>query len=159
MGRPLRDPFDMLAIIADLDDGKTTPLKAYQEYASVAAHPYARSTFELLLQQARRGTSRKIYASGRSATETQLSAADQDASSDAFWANRLPIKPSVLTTVCDNASLRVKGGALIVHDGERGWCSRLPRRSLAHLSWQDGVGWSRLRRCASPAITRSRSSC
>jgi hypothetical protein len=70
MGRPLRDPFDMLAIIADLDAGKTRPLKAYQEYASVAARPYARSTFELLLQQARRGASRKVHASERAATET-----------------------------------------------------------------------------------------
>jgi CRISPR-associated protein Cas1 len=119
MGRPLRDPFDMLAIIADLDAGKTTPLKAYQEYASVAARPYARSTFELLLQQARRGASRKVYASERAATETQLSAADQDAASDAAWAEHLPVKPGVLTTASDNVSLRVKGGALIVHDGER----------------------------------------
>jgi CRISP-associated protein Cas1 len=119
MGRPRCDPFDMLAIIADLDAGKTTPLKAYQEYASVAARPYARSTFDLLLQQARRGASRKVYASGQAATETQLSAADQDAASDSFWANHLPIKAHVLTTVSDNASLRVKGGALIVQDGER----------------------------------------
>jgi CRISP-associated protein Cas1 len=118
MGRPRCDPFDVLAIVADLDAGRTTPLNAYQGYASVAARPYARSTFELLLQQARRGASRKVYASGQAATETQLSAADQDAASDTFWADRLPIKPSVLTTVCDNASLRVKGGALIVQDGE-----------------------------------------
>jgi CRISP-associated protein Cas1 len=119
MGRPRCDPFDALASIADLDAGKSTPLKAYHDYAAVAARPYARSTFELLLQQARRGVPHKVYASTQPAAETQLSAAQQDFTSDAFWAEHLPVKPRVLTTVCDNASLRVKGGALIVHDGER----------------------------------------
>ena len=53
------------------------------------------------------------------APEAERSLADQDAASDAFWAEHLPVKPRVLTTMSDNASLRVKGGALIVHDGER----------------------------------------
>jgi hypothetical protein len=106
MGRARCDPFDAPLIIAALDNREITSLKAYQEYASVAARPYARSTFELLLQQARRGASRKVYASGPAATETQLSAADQDAASDAHWAEYLPVKPRVLTTVSDNASLR-----------------------------------------------------
>jgi hypothetical protein len=119
MGRSRCDPFDAPLIITALDNREITPLKAYQEYASVAARPYARSTFELLLQQARRGASRKVDASGQAATEIQLPAADQDAASDAFWAEHLPVKPHLLTTVSDNASLRVKGGTLIVHDGER----------------------------------------
>jgi hypothetical protein len=42
MGRPRSDPIDTLAIIADLGTGMTTRLKAYQDYASEAARPYAR---------------------------------------------------------------------------------------------------------------------
>jgi hypothetical protein len=40
-----------------------------------------------------------------------------DTASDAYWEKFLRIKPRVLTTVADNASLRVKGGALVVSDG------------------------------------------
>jgi CRISP-associated protein Cas1 len=119
MGRRRCDPFDPLAIIADLEAGKTKPIEAYQDYASVAARPYARGTFELLIAKARREA-----ADGRTPPNVIVptissSIADKDDASDDFWAERLPVKPRVLTTVCDNASLRVKGGALIVHDGER----------------------------------------
>jgi CRISP-associated protein Cas1 len=119
MGRPRCDPFDALAIITALDEHRTAPLKAYQDYASVAARPYGRSTFELLLKQARRAALHGAYAPAEIAPEAERSLADQDAASDAHWAEHLPVKPRVLTTMSDNASLRVKGGALIVHDGER----------------------------------------
>jgi CRISPR-associated protein Cas1 len=118
MGRPRCDPFDAAAIITALDKLETTPLKAYQDYASVAARPYGRSTFELLLKRARRGSPHRGYAD-EIAPQTQRSLADQDAASDAYWAEFLSVKPRVLTTVADNASLRVKGKSLIVHDGDR----------------------------------------
>lgn len=120
MGRPRCDPFDAVAIIGALDARELTPLKAYQDYASVAARPYNRSTFELLIKQARRGGAfHRSYAGGQISQEAQPSLAEQDAASDAYWAEFLPVKPRVLTTVADNASLRVRGKALIVHDGER----------------------------------------
>ena len=50
MGRPRCDPFDAAAIIAAIGKGETTPLRAYQAYASTAARPYARSTFEIYLR-------------------------------------------------------------------------------------------------------------
>jgi CRISPR-associated protein Cas1 len=37
--------------------------------------------------------------------------------SDALWTARLKVKPTIVTTCADNATLRVKGGALIVYDG------------------------------------------
>jgi CRISP-associated protein Cas1 len=37
--------------------------------------------------------------------------------SEAFWAARLKVKSSIVTTCADNATLRVKGGALIVYHG------------------------------------------
>jgi CRISPR associated protein Cas1 len=44
--------------------------------------------------------------------------ASLDAASDAYWVESLQVKSRVLATIYDNASLRVKGGALIVCDGE-----------------------------------------
>jgi CRISPR-associated protein Cas1 len=44
--------------------------------------------------------------------------ASLDEASDVHWSKFLQVKPRVLTTAADNASLRVKGGALIVCDGE-----------------------------------------
>jgi CRISP-associated protein Cas1 len=119
MGRHRCDPFDALAIITALDEHKTTPLKAYQDYASVAARPYARATFELLMAKAKRKAADGPDRSDVAVANASPSLAEQDDASDAFWAEHLPVKPRILTTLSDNASLRVKGGALIVHDGER----------------------------------------
>ena len=47
MGRPRCDPFDAAAIIVAIGKGETTPLRAYQAYASTAARPYSRASFEL----------------------------------------------------------------------------------------------------------------
>jgi CRISPR-associated protein Cas1 len=119
MGRPRCDPFDPLAVIADLDVRATTPLKAYQDYASVAARPYARATFELLIAKAKRGAAQGPAFPNIAVPNPSPSFAERDQASEAFWAEHVPVKPRVLTTVFDNASLRVKGGALTVHDGER----------------------------------------
>ena len=53
------------------------------------------------------------------ASASHAADADADAESDAFWDARLAVKPRVVTTEADNASLTVKGGSLFVHDGER----------------------------------------
>jgi hypothetical protein len=119
MGRPRCDPFDALAIIAALDKRETTSLKVYHDYASVAARPYARVTFELLIAKAKRESVVRPTRPNIVVPNALPLAAEQDEVSDAFWAEHLPVKPRVLTTISDNASLRVKGGALIVHDGER----------------------------------------
>ena len=50
MGRPRCDPFDANAIALAIETGETTPLRAYEAYASVAARPYARSSWEVLLK-------------------------------------------------------------------------------------------------------------
>ena len=51
MGRPRCDPFDAAAIIAAIGEGETTPFRAYQAYASTAARPYARASFETYLRR------------------------------------------------------------------------------------------------------------
>lgn len=114
MSRPLCDPIDLPNILSDLAQGLTTPLKAYREYASEAARPYARSTFEVILDRARNATSKPNDKREAPQSDDPL----RDMASDAYWARFLPVKPRVLTTVHDNASLRMKGGALIVCDGE-----------------------------------------
>jgi CRISPR-associated protein Cas1 len=119
MGRPRCDPFDTSAIVAALDAGDITPLKAYQAYASEAARPYARATFELLIAKAKRGAAEGAACPNIVVPNASPSLAEQDDASDAFWAEHLSVKPRVLTTMSDNASLRVKGGALIVNDGDR----------------------------------------
>ena len=48
----------------------------------------------------------------------QIDDASSDMASDAYWEKFLPVKPCILTTVHDNTALRVRGGALIVYDGE-----------------------------------------
>jgi hypothetical protein len=50
MGRPRCDPFNANAVALAIEAGETTPLRAYEAYASVAARPYARSSWEVLLK-------------------------------------------------------------------------------------------------------------
>jgi hypothetical protein len=45
-------------------------------------------------------------------------AAEQDELSDAYWERWVRVKPRVLTTIADNTSLHVRGGALQVQDGD-----------------------------------------
>jgi hypothetical protein len=125
MGRPRCDPIDAFHVLNALADGSTTPLAAYREYASTAARPYARSTWEVLIRGAERKTGERHAAEHEKEALTGLASADAepdnaslDAASDAYWVERLQVKSRVLTTIHDNASLRVKGGALIVCDGE-----------------------------------------
>src|SRR5271166_4573506 len=127
MSRPLCDPIDLPRVLSELAQGRTTPLKAYREYASEAARPYARSTFEQILDRARKGSpesdnKREVSQPGFPFDKTNMVPGDDasnDEASDVYWEKFLPVKPRILTTVHDNTSLRVKGGALVVCDGEQ----------------------------------------
>src|ERR1700684_2412417 len=101
MGRPRCDPFNANAIALAIEAGETTPLRAYEAYASVAARPYARSSWEVLLKNCK-----------EIETDSKPTLAIKYAKPQAsYWFD--PVKPSnILTTTLDNASLKVKGGAL-----------------------------------------------
>jgi CRISPR/Cas system-associated endonuclease Cas1 len=102
MARPRSDAFDAADIREAIASGVITPRRAYEAYAETAARPYARSTWELLL---RRQITADTPARGESVDP---------------WSELLPVKPSnILTTTTDNASLKVRGGALHVSDGAR----------------------------------------
>ena len=108
MGRPRCDPFNANAVALAIEAGETTPLRAYEAYASVAARPYARSSWEVLLKNC------KGVETDNKPTLTIKHAKAQAV----YWFD--PVKPSnILTATFDNASLKVKGGALIVVDGDR----------------------------------------
>ena len=154
MGRPRCDPFDAAAIIAAIDKGETTPLTAYQDYAATAARPYARASFECSLRRHERlGPSPEPGPSVRPAPHAIDAAAD--AESDAFWGERLAVKPRVVTTEADNASLTVKGGSLFVYDGERRLRydagARMPA-AIVMAGWGGLVSVEALRFCASHRI-------
>ena len=154
MGRPRCDPFDAAAIIAAIGKGETTPLRAYQAYASTAARPYARASFESYLRRHERlGPSPKPGPAVPPAPHAIDAAAD--AESDAFWGARLAVKSRVVTTEADNASLTVKGGSLFVHDGERRLRydagARMPA-AIVMAGWGGFVSVEALRFCASHRI-------
>jgi hypothetical protein len=115
MGRPRCDPFDANAVALAIEAGETTPLRAYEAYASVAARPYTRSSWEVLLKNNKgiQNNNKPIPAIKDAKAMTGSSPVTKG-----YWFD--PVKPSnVLTTTFDNASLKVKGGALIVIDGDR----------------------------------------
>jgi CRISP-associated protein Cas1 len=88
------------AVRAAIASGETTERRAYETYASTAARPYARSSFDVLLR------SQKLPAEdARLPIGVAVSRRDRSAA---------PVKPSnVLTLTGDSASLSVKRGALI----------------------------------------------
>jgi CRISPR-associated protein Cas1 len=150
MGRPRCDPFDAAAIIAAIGKGETTPLRAYQDYAATAARPYARASFETLLQRHHRLGPRRQAGQAAAPAPHAIDAAS-DAESDAFWGARLAIKTRVVTTEADNASLAVKGGSLFVSDGERRLRydagARMPA-AIVMAGWGGLVSVEALRFCA-----------
>jgi CRISPR/Cas system-associated endonuclease Cas1 len=98
MARPRCDVFDAAAARGAIAGGGVTARQAYEAYCATAARPYARSTWEMILRQP--------PAAAREAQEIA-----------APWRDLAPVKPSrVLTILSDQASLRVRGGALIVTD-------------------------------------------
>jgi len=78
-----------------------------------------------------------------------------DAESDAFWGARLAVKPRVVTTEADNASLTVKGGSLFVYDGERRLRydagAKMPA-AIVMAGWGGLVSVEALRFCAAHRI-------
>jgi hypothetical protein len=154
MGRPRCDPFDAAAIIDAIGKGETTPLRAYQAYASTAARPYGRASFESYLRRHERlGPSTTPRPAVPLAP--QLIDAAADAESDAFWGARLAVKPRVVTTEADNANLTVKGGSLFVHDGDHRLRydagAKMPT-AIVMAGWGGVVSVEALRFCASHRI-------
>ena len=154
MGRPRCDPFDAARIIAAIGKDETTPLRAYQDYAATAARPYARASFEALLQRHQRlGPSPEPRPAAARAPHASDAAAD--AESDAFWCARLAVKTAVVTTEADDASLTVKGGSLFVQDGDRRLRydagARMPA-AIVMAGWNGLVSVEALRFCASHCI-------
>ena len=154
MGRPRCDPFDAAAIIAAVGRGETTPLGAYQDYAAMAARPYARASFDCYLRRHERlGPSSEPGPAGLPAPHAFDAAAD--AESDTFWGARLAVKTRVVTTEADNASLTVKGGSLFVHDAERRLrydAGAIMPAAIVMAGWGGFVSVEALRFCASHRI-------
>lgn len=124
MGRAVCDPFDATAIAELLISFRTTRLHAYRDYASEAARPYARSSFEGMIDAALKrirqspGQARGLaIADGRASVVIPAPHA-LDEASDAYWSQFLSVKSSVVTTISDATSISVRGNALIVKDGE-----------------------------------------
>jgi hypothetical protein len=53
MGRPRCDPIDVKSVLSALADGGTM-LHLYRDYASTAARPYARASWEIAVRRAQR---------------------------------------------------------------------------------------------------------
>jgi CRISPR/Cas system-associated endonuclease Cas1 len=101
MSRPRCDGFDAAEAREAIAGGRATARQAYEVYCATAARPYARSTWELLLRRPEpvESVAREIVAP---------------------WRDITPVKPArVLTAMSDRASLKVRGGALIVTDDDR----------------------------------------
>ena len=100
MGRPRCDVFDPPAIRAAIAKGETTERGAYEAYASTAARPYARSSFDIMLRS-RRPLAESVLPPLRPVASVSRK-------------GPTPVKPSnVLTLTGDSVSLSVKRGALI----------------------------------------------
>jgi hypothetical protein len=96
VGRPRCDPFDAAAVVAAIGKGETTPLRAYQAYASTAARPYARASFDTVLQRHQRLVPSPEPPPTVWPAPHAIDAAP-DAESDAFWDARLAVKTRVVT--------------------------------------------------------------
>jgi CRISPR/Cas system-associated endonuclease Cas1 len=122
MGRPRCDPIDVAGVLDVLASGRLTPFHAYREYAATAARPCARASWEGILKQARQSgpdcPHSVLAATPLQQARGELEPASLDIASDTHWERFLRVKPRVLATVHDNANLRVKGGALVVCDGD-----------------------------------------
>ena len=116
MSRPRCDPFDAGAILKAIEAGETTRLRAYEAYASTAAKPYARSSWEVMLKQYRQPSG--IEQTTKVSIPTPAPASMPGGR--LYWDRRSNVKPSyVLTTVSDNTRIAVRGASLIITDGDR----------------------------------------
>jgi CRISP-associated protein Cas1 len=141
MARPRCDCFDAASVRAAIEQGKATERDAYLAYAATAARPYARSTFALMLRNAANGGA--------------IERPQDEPDSEAFWSARLKVKPSIVTTCADNATLRVKGGALIVYDGAHSLTYTAGGKhpsAIVMAGWGGHVSIEAVRFCASHRI-------
>jgi CRISPR-associated protein Cas1 len=81
----------------------------------------------------------------------QLDDADLDELSDKYWKRFLSPKPVVLTTVQDNAVIKVKGNSLIVYDGDNSltYQASAPNkpRAIVMTGWSGLVSIEAIRFC------------
>jgi CRISPR-associated endonuclease Cas1 len=113
MGRPRCDPIDVNSVLLALAAGGTM-LHLYRDYASTAARPYARASWEIAVRRAQRPGDNPC------AMDQKYVAAYivRRNTGPGYWEKRAPVKPArVLTLTAESPSLRVKGGALHVRDG------------------------------------------
>ena len=154
MGRARCDPINLAATLADLAGGAPRPA-VYRAYAETAARPYSRASWEALLRSEKATLARSNEDRPIEANDGPISEAMVDAESDAFWEARLAIKPRVITTEADNARLSVRGGSLMVGDGERRLRydpgSRLPS-AIVMAGWGGVVSIEAMRFCASHGV-------
>jgi CRISP-associated protein Cas1 len=143
--------------LARLNTGAPRPT-VYRAYAETAARPYSRASWEALLRLEQASLAEP--ANGRHGAKAGdgapiMSDAMADAESDAFWEGRLKVKPSVVTTEADNASLSVRGGSLDIRDGARRLRydpgSRMPS-AIVMAGWGGVVSIEALRFCTSHGI-------
>jgi CRISPR/Cas system-associated endonuclease Cas1 len=116
MGRARCDPFDVNSVLSALAAGRTM-LRLYRDYASTAARPYARASWEAAVRQAQRGHIQEDENAHINPSLCMPPSAPR-VSARTYWEAQAPVKPArVLTLTAESPSLRVKGGALHVRDG------------------------------------------
>jgi hypothetical protein len=90
-------------------------LRLYRDYASTAARPYARASWEAMVRQAQRPGDNICASTDQKYAGAYIWQRNTGAS---YWERRAPVKPArVLTLTAESPSLRVKGGTLHVRDG------------------------------------------
>ena len=100
-----------------------TRLGEYRAYASTAARPYGRASWEGMVRRA--GRVNKSAPDGTKDICTRVDQIYANAWIDGqtgvdYWEGRAPVKPAnVLTTVSDNARASVRGAALVVTDDDQ----------------------------------------
>ena len=110
--RPRCDPFDASTIRAAIASGETTERRAYEAYASTAARPYARSSFDLMLRS--RKSAEKHAAPPMFPRSGQAPRRFDPRIKSGERKHVAPVKPSnVLTLIGESVSLSVNRGALI----------------------------------------------
>jgi CRISP-associated protein Cas1 len=139
MARPRCDPIDMPKALAALEQGVSIT-NVYREYASIASRPYNNNTFQQIVAREKRDTIPK--------KTTQPVATDYSTRFDA-------VKSNILTTTCDSASLRVKGGSLIVAHGDNTlvYSNRSEKpQSIVMTGWGGYVSIEAMRFCSDHSI-------
>jgi CRISPR-associated endonuclease Cas1 len=115
--RPRCDPFDAAMIRDAIAKGETTERRAYEAYASTAARPYARSSFDVMLRLRNSPfeNDRALRPCPFDQRKHSTASVTVPGSDRLHRAWRIaPVKPSnVLTLTGDSISLSIKRGALI----------------------------------------------